>query len=191
MTSIAHKPLTRSSGSVRAVSANAKHGFSKRVRDEIMLIANYGVDGNAHAGSFVKHRYLARWRPRMPNERQVHLIDDSLFDALRCEGFEVNPGGLGENITTHGVDLLRLPVRHNTETWERRRHRTERAAHPLQPYRALPKRTSENTDPTKRNAAIPSRRDGDCSERWVGPCQRHPNCNAAAAAVAGIARALK
>ena len=109
MTSIAHKPLTRSSGSVRAVSANAKHGFSKRVRDEIMLIANYGVDGDAHAGSFVKHRYLARWRPRMPNERQVHLIDDSLFDALRCEGFEVNPGGLGENITTHGVDLLRLP----------------------------------------------------------------------------------
>jgi hypothetical protein len=109
MASIAHKTLTRSRGSVRAVSANAKHGFSKRVRDEITLIANYGVDGDAHAGSFVKHRYLARWRPRMPNERQVHLIDDSLFDALRCEGFEVNPGGLGETFTTHGLDLLRLP----------------------------------------------------------------------------------
>jgi hypothetical protein len=139
MASIAHKTLTRSRGSVRAVSANAKHGFSKRVRDEITLIANYGVDGDAHAGSFVKHRYLARWRPRMPNERQVHLIDDSLFDALRCEGFEVNPGGLGRNIYDAWPRPPSTSVRYNTETWERRRHRTERAAHPLHPYERFQK----------------------------------------------------
>jgi MOSC domain-containing protein YiiM len=102
--------LTRSGGSVSAVSANAKHGFSKIVRDSISLIANHGVDGDAHAGAFVKHRYLARWHPLMPNERQVHLIDESLFEAVRREGFDVGPGDLGENITTQGPDLLRLPL---------------------------------------------------------------------------------
>src|SRR6476661_2372489 len=104
------KTVTRSDGSVSAVSANAKHVFSKTVRDSISLIANYGVEGDAHARAFVKHRYLARWRPRMPNERQVHLIDESLFDTVRREGFDVGPGDLGENITTQGLDLLRLPL---------------------------------------------------------------------------------
>jgi MOSC domain-containing protein YiiM len=104
------RTLKRSAGSVRAVSANAKHGFSKPVRDSITLISKYGVEGDAHAGAFVKHRYLARWRPRMPNERQVHLIDELLFDTVRREGFDVGPGDLGENITTQGLDLLRLPL---------------------------------------------------------------------------------
>jgi hypothetical protein len=32
------------------------------------------LKGDAHAGPFVRHRYLARRRPRVPNLRQVHLI---------------------------------------------------------------------------------------------------------------------
>ena len=32
-----------------------------------------------------------------------------LFDELREQGFEVQPGQLGENITTAGIDLLDLP----------------------------------------------------------------------------------
>jgi MOSC domain-containing protein YiiM len=95
---------------VTAVSAQPHHGFSKAPRDSISLIQDFGVDGDAHAGAFVKHRYLARWRPRMPNQRQVHLIDDGLFDALQKEGFSIGPGELGENVTTRGVDLLRLPL---------------------------------------------------------------------------------
>ena len=45
----------------------------------------------------------------MPNLRQVHLIHDELFDDLRAAGHEVAAGDLGENITTHGIDLLGLP----------------------------------------------------------------------------------
>ena len=97
-------------GSVFSVSASPRHGFSKAVRESITLVKDHGIEGDAHAGLFVKHRYLARWRPRLPNQRQVHLIDQALFGELRREGFDVHPGSLGENVTTCGIDLMRLPL---------------------------------------------------------------------------------
>jgi MOSC domain-containing protein YiiM len=48
--------------------------------------------------------------PAHPNLRQVHLIHAELHDALRAAGFSVGAGQMGENITTRGVDLLRLPT---------------------------------------------------------------------------------
>jgi MOSC domain-containing protein YiiM len=47
--------------------------------------------------------------PTQPNLRQVHLMHAELFDELREGGFDVQPGQLGENITTAGIDLLGLP----------------------------------------------------------------------------------
>jgi hypothetical protein len=96
-------------GSVLSVSQSPRHSFSKPVRNSITLVKDQGVEGDAHAGAFVKHRYLARWRPRLLNERQVHLIDQALFDDLRRDCFDVHPGELGENVTTRGIDLLNLP----------------------------------------------------------------------------------
>jgi MOSC domain-containing protein YiiM len=40
----------------------------------------------------------------------VHLIHAELHDELRDNGFAVRAGEMGENITTRGIDLLRLPV---------------------------------------------------------------------------------
>jgi MOSC domain-containing protein YiiM len=40
----------------------------------------------------------------------VHLIHAELFGELRDKGFTVQPGELGENITTSGIDLLALPT---------------------------------------------------------------------------------
>ncbi|MGW5385106.1 MOSC domain-containing protein [Nocardia sp. NPDC003963] len=48
--------------------------------------------------------------PSAPNLRQVHLIHSELLDDLGAAGFDVQPGQLGENITTYGVDLLGLPT---------------------------------------------------------------------------------
>jgi MOSC domain-containing protein YiiM len=73
-------------------------------------VLNAGVEGDAHAGSFVRHRYLARRQPGFPNLRQVHLIRSELFASLREVGFEVGAGDLGENITTAGLDLERMPL---------------------------------------------------------------------------------
>ena len=98
-------------GRIVAVSCDDAHQFSKPVRAHIRLIADHGIEGDAHAGRFIQHRYLARQGPALPNNRQVHLIQAELFDELKDIGFEVKPGELGENITTSGVDLLTLPLR--------------------------------------------------------------------------------
>lgn len=97
-------------GKVTAVAADPGHHFSKPVQDRIVLVEGHGVRGDAHAGPLVRHRYLARRRPRLPNLRQVHLMPPELFTKLLEAGFEVGAGDLGENITTAGLDLERLPL---------------------------------------------------------------------------------
>jgi hypothetical protein len=50
-------------GKVVAVAADWTHRFSKPLRDHIMLIPGHGVEGDAHAGAFVRHRCLAHKQP--------------------------------------------------------------------------------------------------------------------------------
>lgn len=97
-------------GTVAAVSCNDVYSFTKPVRDEIVLIAGLGVAGDVHAGVTVRHRSRVAADPEQPNLRQVHLIHSELHDELSEAGYEVPAGGLGENVTTAGIDLLALPV---------------------------------------------------------------------------------
>lgn len=97
-------------GIVEAVSISPRHSFSKSNQLSITLIEGIGVEGDAHAGEKVKHRFHRRYKPHLDNLRQVHLMHAELFDELREAGFAVAPGALGENITTRGVDLLALPT---------------------------------------------------------------------------------
>jgi MOSC domain-containing protein YiiM len=46
----------------------------------------------------------------MPNLRQVHLFPSQTLGALCAAGYDVEPGDLGENITTTGLDLEILPL---------------------------------------------------------------------------------
>lgn len=94
---------------VVAVSRSPTHTLTKPTADAVRLLAGLGIDGDAHQGVTVKHRSrLARFADT-PNLRQVHLMHAELFDELLGAGFAVNPGQMGENITTRGVDLLGLP----------------------------------------------------------------------------------
>jgi MOSC domain-containing protein YiiM len=94
---------------VVSVSRDDEHRFSKPAVDEIRLLAGLGVEGDAHLGVTVQHRSRVRADPTQPNLRQVHLIHAELQDELLERGFPVQPGDLGENITTRGLDLLALP----------------------------------------------------------------------------------
>lgn len=94
---------------VTAVSRDGGHRFSKVSADVVTLVAGLGVGGDAHAGVTVRHRSRVAIDPTQPNLRQVHLMHAELFDELRGRGFEIQPGQLGENVTTRGVDLLALP----------------------------------------------------------------------------------
>jgi MOSC domain-containing protein YiiM len=112
-------PITESSlaepnvdrpGQVTSVSVSAVHDFSKTAVPEVRLLANLGVEGDAHCGTTVRHRFDRRRDPQRPNLRQVHLIATELLDDLTQGGHVVRPGELGENVTTTGVDLLSLPL---------------------------------------------------------------------------------
>ena len=95
-------------GQVKSVSLSAQHTFSKVVVSSIRLLEGLGVEGDAHLGQTVKHRSRVAKDPTAPNLRQVHLIQSELFASLANAGFVVEPGDLGENILTSGVDLLGL-----------------------------------------------------------------------------------
>ncbi len=94
---------------VIAVCVSPGHTMSKPATDSIWLRAGLGVEGDAHAGTTVKHRSRVAKDPHAPNLRQVHLIHAELFEDVATRGFKVKPGELGENITTAGIDLLSLP----------------------------------------------------------------------------------
>ena len=98
------------SGTVTAVSCSAIHALSKGSQPAVRLIEGLGVEGDAHAGTTVKHRSRVARDPSQPNLRQVHLIHAELHTELRDRGFEVAAGQMGENITTEGIDLLGLPT---------------------------------------------------------------------------------
>jgi len=97
-------------GCVISVSRSASHRFSKDVAESIRLLAGLGVEGDAHCGALVKHRYRVKQDPTQPNLCQVHLLQAELFEELRRKGFAIAPGEMGENITTAGIDLLGLPT---------------------------------------------------------------------------------
>ena len=107
-----------STGTILAVSLNPKHSFSKRRQPSIHLLAGLGVEGDAHCGATVRHRYLVRRNPAAPNRSQVHLLEAEFLDILATELSSVGSalaeplqaGDLGENITTRSLDLLALPA---------------------------------------------------------------------------------
>lgn len=98
------------SARVVAVHLSPKHSFSKPDVAEIELHEGLGVVGDAHYGTTVQHRSRVRADPSQPNLRQVHLMHAELFDELAAQGRRVEPGQLGENVTTRGIRLLELPV---------------------------------------------------------------------------------
>lgn len=95
---------------VTAVSRSATHTMRKFNQESVTLLAGLGVEDDAHQGVTVKHRSRVRRDPTQPNLRQVHLVHAELQDQLAADGLAVEPGRMGENVTTRGLDLLSLPT---------------------------------------------------------------------------------
>jgi MOSC domain-containing protein YiiM len=102
--------MTTGTPAVVSVSSSGRHTMAKPNRSVVRLLAGLGVEGDAHCGVTVKHRSRVRADPTQPNLRQVHLVHAELHDDLRAAGLPVEPGQMGENITTRGLDLLGLPT---------------------------------------------------------------------------------
>ena len=97
-------------GKVIAVSKSPGHTLIKKNESFINLKKGLGVEGDAHCGEKVKHLFDAKKNPDKLNFRQVHLIHSELHLELSIKGLLINPGEMGENITTSGIDLLNLPL---------------------------------------------------------------------------------
>lgn len=82
-------------GRVVAVCVSGRKGERKKNVGAGRLIAGYGLEGDAHAGGW---------------HRQVSLLAVESIEKMRMRGLNVGPGDFAENITTRGLDLLRLPV---------------------------------------------------------------------------------
>ncbi|SRR6266446_5986019 len=98
------------SGRVIAVCCNPEPDLPKPVVDAVHLIENWGVEGDYHAGSLVRHRYLAKKDPTRPNMRQVLLMDAAVFAELAQNDIHIGPGMMGENITIEGMAMMQLAV---------------------------------------------------------------------------------
>ena len=103
-----HNRGVSQTGVVAHLHRSPDYTFRKAAVPAVRLIAGLGVDGDVHAGAQVRHRSRVAVDPMQPNLRQVHLIHDELFDELRTNGFAVEPGQMGENITTRGLAILDL-----------------------------------------------------------------------------------
>jgi MOSC domain-containing protein YiiM len=90
------------------VHRDAGHHFSKQPAVVIELVAGHGVLGDAHFGITVQHRSRVARDPTQPNLRQVHLLHGELLAELAAAGLAVEPGQMGENITTLGLPVLAL-----------------------------------------------------------------------------------
>ncbi len=98
---------------VVAVHRSPTHTFTKQPQGSIRLLTGLGVEGDAHCGATVRHRYLARRNPSAPNRMQVHLLTAEFLADLSSSGIAsppILPGEFGENITTCGIDLINLPL---------------------------------------------------------------------------------
>jgi MOSC domain-containing protein YiiM len=94
---------------ILSTSSARTHTFSKHPQPHLTLITNEGIEHDAHRGRTAQHLYLKRKNPTAPNLAQVHLLSSELLAELAILGFAINPGELGENLLTAGLDLLALP----------------------------------------------------------------------------------
>src|SRR5438132_14427876 len=76
-----------------SVNTSAEKQFRKLPRTEARLVANFGLEGDRHAG-----------RP----DRQVSILNAETVHELAQRGMPVEPGILGENITVEGGAVMQL-----------------------------------------------------------------------------------
>lgn len=82
-------------GVLKGICVSKKRGTKKVKVAEAMLVENYGIEGDAHAGNW---------------HRQVSLLSLEKIEAFREKGAQVSFGDFGENLIIDGFDFRSLPV---------------------------------------------------------------------------------
>ncbi len=77
------------SGEIYRISVSPETGIKKKNVDSARLAEDFGIVGDAHAGS----------------ERQVSLLPFEAFGEVREQLPQIKPGDFAENITTRGLEM--------------------------------------------------------------------------------------
>ena len=80
---------------VVAICTSPKKGTVKKKVEEAILIEDFGIKDDAHAG---------KWH------RQVSLLELKKIDEFNRQGGNVKFGDFGENIVIDGIEVDKLPV---------------------------------------------------------------------------------
>ena len=82
-------------GIIKAICISEQKGTQKRPVPSALLRADWGIEGDAHAG---------KWH------RQVSLLSHEQVEAFRARGAVVDHGAFGENLVVEGYDFKTLPI---------------------------------------------------------------------------------
>ncbi|MEW6003180.1 MAG: MOSC domain-containing protein [Nitrospirota bacterium] len=83
-------------GKIVSINISDKKGIRKKPVKGAIIRANFGIEDDAHASG--------RWH------RQISLLAVESIKKMEDLGLKVGPGDFAENITTEGIDLLKLPL---------------------------------------------------------------------------------
>ncbi len=92
----ADRAAQKLSGRISAISVSRKKGIPKMNIPKALLIENYGIEGDIHAGDW---------------HRQVSLLSVESINKMKTAGLpKLRPGIFAENITTEQINLSLLAV---------------------------------------------------------------------------------
>lgn len=80
---------------IRAICLSKARGTQKEPVPAVRCIAGWGLEGDAHGGTW---------------HRQVSLLSEEKIEAFRRAGAAVSYGDFGENLVVAGIDFSSLPV---------------------------------------------------------------------------------
>lgn len=78
-----------SNGKIYKISISSDKGMKKTNSNSVEIKKDYGIIGDAHAGS----------------TRQISLLPFESFNKVKNELIDIKPGDFAENITTSGLDF--------------------------------------------------------------------------------------
>ncbi len=80
---------------IESIAVSQKKGTTKTCVDQVELVENHGIKGDAHAGDW---------------HRQISFLAAESIRGAETEDFKLNFGDFAENIATTGIDWKSQPI---------------------------------------------------------------------------------
>jgi MOSC domain-containing protein YiiM len=80
---------------IESIAVSEKKGTRKTQVEEAVVIENYGIENDAHAGNW---------------HRQISFLSSENIENAKKSGLDVSFGDFAENIATSGIEWEKLPV---------------------------------------------------------------------------------